>query len=228
MTSFNEITIIVTFALLLLGVTIVFIVGASFFVASRSRTEVRTSLLSNKITGGRLLLVASSLSLVIIVFSTFNLLPFSEPITNPFAGYDPSTPQPSDPPSPQPIDPGPPGPPGPPDPRPSSTVELKSLTMEQPIATFARPAQARVTLSGPAPFPGAVIELRSSDVTLARVPDFTLIPSGQTSSTFSVSAQLQKPSPDAVNLPVVISAQYMGRRISTTVRVTSTTVGVTR
>jgi thermitase len=80
---------------------------------------------------------------------------------------------------------------------------LVSIGLASTTLTSGSSTTARLFLSGPAPQPGAVIHLSSSDTTLVTVPDDVIIPAGLFTGTFSLTTQ-----PVSTSTPLVISATY--------------------
>ncbi len=64
--------------------------------------------------------------------------------------------------------------------------ELIHLTVTPPVLVGGRPAKGKVSLYGTAPLGGTIIELASSDTSLAIVPEDVTIPAGQNSATFAI------------------------------------------
>ena len=92
---------------------------------------------------------------------------------------------------------------------------LTALTLNPASVRGGSTSTGRVTLSGPAPAGGAVINLSSSNPSVATVPASIVVPAGATSATFSVSTARVSSSTS-----VVISAQYINITISTPLMVT--------
>lgn len=84
------------------------------------------------------------------------------------------------------------------------TVSLSSLTLNPTIVKGGTPSQGTVTLSGAAPVGGVVVTL-ASNKKAASVPANVTVPSGATSTTFTVKTKLV-----SVKKIVTISASYSG------------------
>ncbi len=69
---------------------------------------------------------------------------------------------------------------------PSGSVTLQSLTISPTSVWGGSSATGTVTLSGPAPSGGAVVQLRSSNSSAAIVPSSVTVPAGQTSARFTI------------------------------------------
>src|SRR5262249_26027230 len=98
---------------------------------------------------------------------------------------------------------------------PATAVSLSSLTLSPPNVRGGESSQGTVTLSGPAPSGGAVVNLSSGNTNVATVPQSVTVAAGSTSGTFTVSTQ-RPPSNTKVN----IFALYSGvtRAATLTVR----------
>ncbi|MCS7209999.1 MAG: S8 family serine peptidase [Fimbriimonadales bacterium] len=68
----------------------------------------------------------------------------------------------------------------------SSSVTLQSLTISPTSVMGGRSATGTVTLSGPAPAGGVVVQLVSSNPSRASVPSSVTVPAGATSATFTI------------------------------------------
>ncbi len=69
---------------------------------------------------------------------------------------------------------------------PSGSVTLQSLTISPTSVWGGSSATGTVTLSGPAPSGGAVVQLRSSNPSAAIVPSSVTVPAGQRSASFTI------------------------------------------
>jgi thermitase len=69
---------------------------------------------------------------------------------------------------------------------PQPSVTLQSLTISPSSVWGGSNATGTVTLTGPAPAGGAVVQLRSSDTSAATVPSSVTVPAGQTSASFTI------------------------------------------
>ena len=93
--------------------------------------------------------------------------------------------------------------------------ELSSIQLNPSSVIGGKMAVATVTLNGPAPASGAVVNLQSSNTAVATVPSKLTIPAGVTSRTFNV-----KTTAVASNATANISATYDGLTKSATLTVT--------
>jgi choice-of-anchor B domain-containing protein len=82
---------------------------------------------------------------------------------------------------------------------------LSSVTLNPNTVTGSKTSVATVTLSGPAPAPGVVVHLASSDTAVATTPLKITVPKGVSSKTFNVTTQAVSSS-----ATVNISATYDG------------------
>jgi thermitase len=69
---------------------------------------------------------------------------------------------------------------------PQPSVTLQSLTISPSSVWGGSNATGTVTLTGPAPAGGAVVQLRSSNTSAATVPSSVTVPAGQTSASFTI------------------------------------------
>lgn len=83
--------------------------------------------------------------------------------------------------------------------------QLGSVTLNPSAVTGGKTSIATITLTGPAPAPGVVVQLGSSNTTVATVPLRITVPEGAASKTFSVLTKAV-----ASNATVNISAAYDG------------------
>lgn len=98
---------------------------------------------------------------------------------------------------------------------PSLLPVLSSLTLNPTSVRGGLTSTGTVTLSGPAPSEGAVINLFSSNTNVATVPASITVPAGATSASFSVTtSRVSRPT------SVVISAEYNNTSVSATLKVT--------
>jgi len=93
-------------------------------------------------------------------------------------------------------------------------ITLVSLTLNPTSVRSGDPSQGLVTLSGPAPSGGELINLVSADLSVAVVPASVTVAEGQSSATFGVSTQ-----PSQVNRTVNISASLAGVTLTATLTV---------
>jgi|GEM_PF-475013 len=91
-----------------------------------------------------------------------------------------------------------------------SPTTVSSLTLNPATVTAGNSSQGTVTLSGPAPAGGAVVNLLSSNTTVATVPPSVTVAAGATSATFTVTT-----SAVAASTSVTISATYGSTRTAT-------------
>jgi hypothetical protein len=69
---------------------------------------------------------------------------------------------------------------------PQPSVTLQSLTISPSWVFGGSNATGTVTLTGPAPAGGAVVQLRSSNTSAATVPSSVTVPAGQTRASFTI------------------------------------------
>jgi uncharacterized repeat protein (TIGR03803 family) len=98
---------------------------------------------------------------------------------------------------------------------PAGAVSLSSLTLNPTSVSGGNSSTGTVTLSAAAPSGGAVVNLSSSNTSVATVPSTVTVAAGQTSATFTVSTQRV-----SSNTNVVISGVYAGATQSATLAVT--------
>ncbi|HET9858881.1 MAG TPA: hypothetical protein VFQ19_03805 [Nocardioidaceae bacterium] len=103
-------------------------------------------------------------------------------------------------------------------PAPAGTVSLSTFTAPETM-TAGDTAQGVVTLTGPAPSGGATVSLFSSNTGIVRVPPSVLVPAGDTSASFTVTAA------NASTASATVTAGYGGVQRSVTIRVTAAEAG---
>ena len=103
----------------------------------------------------------------------------------------------------------------------ASTATLTSLSLNPETVVGGNPSTGTVTLSGPAPFGGAVVTLISSVTVVAQVPANVTIPAGQTTATFTVTTN-----PVASGSKPTIIAAYRGVNVSARLSVTAPLVSI--
>jgi hypothetical protein len=98
---------------------------------------------------------------------------------------------------------------------PSPATSLSSLNLAPTSVTSGAASTGTAILSAPAPAGGAAVALTSSDPGIATVPPTVLVPSGNMSGTFTVSASA------CTSGSVIVSAAFGGATRSTSLTVTS-------
>ncbi|MGB7925100.1 MAG: choice-of-anchor B family protein [Pyrinomonadaceae bacterium] len=93
--------------------------------------------------------------------------------------------------------------------------QLVSVTVNPSTVTGGKTVTGTITLSGPAPAPGAVVQLGSSNTTVATVPLRITVPQGAVSKTFSIATKAV-----ASSVTVSISSAYDGVTKTTPLTVT--------
>ena len=89
-----------------------------------------------------------------------------------------------------------------------------ALTLNPATVTGGSPSQGTVTLLAAAPNAGAVVDLSSSDISIATVPSSVTVPANSTSATFTVNTTSV-----TATTPVTISGSYNGQTQSATLTV---------
>jgi len=97
---------------------------------------------------------------------------------------------------------------------PSPSVTLQSLTISPTSVVGGNSATGTVTLSGPAPSGGFVVNLSSSNTNVATVPSTVTVPAGATSANFTISTRAVS---SATSVTITASAGGVSRSATLTV-----------
>jgi hypothetical protein len=70
---------------------------------------------------------------------------------------------------------------------PQAAGQLQSLTVAPTQVTGGGSATGTITLTGPAPLGGLIVQLKTSNALIAQTPLLVIVPQGQTTATFAIS-----------------------------------------
>ena len=70
---------------------------------------------------------------------------------------------------------------------PQAAAQLQSLTVAPTKVTGGASATGTITLTGPAPLGGLIVQLRTSNGLTAQIPFLVIVPQGQTTATFTIT-----------------------------------------